>query len=54
MAGTTKQTPKQSQITAEINAHIGHVFTIVNAVYQLANNFRIVCFAKKCAKVMLV
>ena len=34
MVGTTKQTPKPFQITAEMNAHVEHAFTVFNALFN--------------------
>ena len=41
MVGTTKQTPKSSWIIAEMNPHIEHMFTVLNAFFQLANREKI-------------
>ena len=40
MINTTKQTSKSSQIIAEMNANVEHVFTVLNTL----ENFHIACF----------
>ena len=45
--GTTKQNLKSSQIITEMNAHIEHTFTVLNAFFsinQYYENFHIACF----------